>query len=439
MDGNDRPHDYTLIRGGHVLTLDPQLGDLPDGDILVDGDRIVAVAPHIDPPDGRVSTIDATRMIVAPGLIDNHRHLWVSLLRGYSGDHTFGDYFRQVLLSISPRLRPDDVYLGCLLGAYEALDTGVTTVLDWNHGTYTREHALAAVRALRESGIRGTFAYSSPAADSMRPVAPPTAADLDAVQREVRLEPRLGLAVATRNPETADEAALRRIADDIGYARDRGVPVTLHTGFGTGRSAPQWLSGHGLLGPDTMLIHGNAFTVEDLRLIAEAGAWLTISPDTELQMGLGAPPLRPMIEAGLRPTVSVDVVAAATGDLRVQLRLLLQTQRLLDHTAGRVGPILPWEATLPYATTNAAASLGLAGAVGRLAPGLQADLVLIDRAHPCLVPTVTPMLAMLVAPAAAIDTVLVAGRVVKRHGSLTGVDLPALHHRAEEASRRLLG
>jgi cytosine/adenosine deaminase-related metal-dependent hydrolase len=429
--------EYTLIRGGRVLTLDPQLGELPRGDVLVLDGQIVEVAEHVDLPGAGV-IIEAEGMLVAPGLVDNHRHLWGTLLRGFSADHTFSDYFGQALLTISPRLTTDDVYLGCLLGAYEALNTGVTTVLDWNHGTNTRDHALSAVTALRDSGIRAVFGYSSPAADSVRPDAPPTVADLDAVQSVVQNDPLIGLAVATRNPESADAAQLQRIADDIAQARRLGVPVTLHTGFGTGRSAPQWLSDQGLLGPDTTLVHGNAFTATDLALVAGAGGWLSVSPDTELQMGLGAPPLRAMLDAGVRPTVSVDVVAAAAGDLRVQLRLLLQTQRMLDHAAGRTGPLLPWDATLPYVTGHAAASLGLQDQIGRLTPGLQADLVLINLADPSVAPVSSATMAALTAPAGAVDTVLVAGRTVKRGGQLVVGDLSWLRAAVEQARDRLL-
>jgi 5-methylthioadenosine/S-adenosylhomocysteine deaminase len=439
--GSDRsaaPGEYTIIRGGRVLTLDPQMGELPRGDVLIHGDRIVEVAPHIDLP-GPGITIEAERMLVAPGLVDNHRHLWVTLLRGFSVNHTFNDYFGQVLLTVSPRLTTDDVYLGCLLGAYEALYTGVTTVLDWNHGTNTRDHALSAVAALRDSGIRAVFGYSSPAADSVRPDAPPTVADLDAVQTVVQSDPLVGLAIATRNPESANDAGLQRIAADIAQARQRGVPVTLHTGFGTGRSAPQWLASQGLLGPDITLVHGNAFTPAEMAVVAGAGAWISTSPETELQMGLGAPPLRRMLDAGVRPTVSADVVAAASGDLRVQLRLLLQNQRLLDHLAGRTPPIMPWDTLMPFVTANAAGSLGLGDQIGRLAPGRQADVVLINLADPSMAPVSSAGMALRTAPTSAVDTVLVAGRVVKRDGQLAVGDLGWLRTTVEQARNRLLG
>jgi Cytosine deaminase and related metal-dependent hydrolases len=430
-------NDYILIQGGRVLTLDPQLGELSVGDVLIQGDEIVAVGTQLSLPGPGV-VINAANKLVTPGLIDNHRHLWVTLLRGFSANHTFNDYFGQVLLTVSPNLTTDHVYLGCLLGAYEALNAGVTTVLDWNHGTNTRDHALAAITALRDSGIRAVFAYSSPAADSVRADAPPSTVDLDAVQSVIQNDPLITLAIATRNPENATTAGLQRIADDIAEARQRGVPVTLHTGFGFGPSAPQWLANEDLLGPDITFIHGNAFSSTDLDLIAEAGAFISSSPDTELQMGLGAPPLRAMLDAGVKPTVSVDVVAAASGDLRTQLRLLLQTQRLLDSLASQPGPMLPWSALTPYVTHHAAASLLLDDQIGRLAPGMQADVVLIDLADPAVAPLESAELTMLTAPPSAVHTVLVAGQIVKQNGQLVVGDLAWLRNAVEIARNNLL-
>jgi len=428
--------DYKLIRGGRVLTLDPQLGELT-ADVLIQGSQIVNIAPNLYLP-GPGQIIEATGMIVAPGLVDNHRHLWATLLRAFSADHTFNDYRSQVLFDISPHLTTDDVYIGCLLGAYEALNSGVTTVLDWNHGVNTPNHAFAAVTALRDSGIRALFAYGSPAWDNIRADSPPTTVDLDAVYSSVEFDPRVGMAIATRNPEWADAAGLQRIIDDVEYARQVGVPVTLHTGFGGGISAPQWMASEGLLGPDVTLIHGIAFDSTDLSLIASSGTWVSLSPDTEMQMEMGAPPLRALLDAGASPTVSVDVVTASSGDLRVQLRMLIQNQRWRDFSAGLSGPMLSYASTVPYVTSNAAASLGLGNQIGRLAPGRKADIVLINTADPALAPATDTTLAYLTAPPSAIHTVLVDGHVVKQNGVLNAGNLGWLRDAARLAVTRLL-
>src|SRR6266478_5092273 len=89
--------DALVIRRGHVLTMDRQLGDIPGGDVLVAGGRVVAVGPGLDAPAARV--LDARGMIVAPGLVDTHWHMWNTLLRSMSGGSGLGEgpgpgYFR---------------------------------------------------------------------------------------------------------------------------------------------------------------------------------------------------------------------------------------------------------------------------------------------------------------------------------------------------------
>jgi 5-methylthioadenosine/S-adenosylhomocysteine deaminase len=432
---------FKLIRGGYVLTMDGQLGDLTTGEVLIDGDHIAQVAPHVDPRlASPAETIDATGTIVMPGLVDNHRHMWESLIRGFSANHTFNEYFSQVLLGISPRLTPDDVFLGNLLSAYESLDSGITTILDWSHGTNTREHALAAIEGLRQSGSRAVFAYGSPAANS-RPDSPPTPDDVRAAQAALEGDPLVELAVATSNPETSD---LGRIGADIALARDLGARVTMHS-FGTTRpSAPERLDAAGLMGSDLTFVHCNSFTPGDFDLVAAHGAHVSSSPEVEMQMGLGAAPLTLMLDSGLHPTVSVDIVPAVGGELFTQVRFMLQTQRMLDHQAAQQAgtPLtsLPVSTrdVLPYVTTHPAASLGLEDRIGTLTPGKQADVILVNALDLNLFLAEPSAALVSAAHPGNVDTVLVAGRIVKRHGRLVGIDLPPLRRRARRANQRLL-
>jgi 5-methylthioadenosine/S-adenosylhomocysteine deaminase len=431
-----------LVKGGYVLTMDSRLGDLPTGDVLIDGDRIVHVAARIDgDPAAQAERIDASGMIVMPGLVDNHRHMWESLIRGFSANHTFNQYFQQVLFGISPRLTPDDVFLGNLLSAYESLDSGITTILDWSHGTNTHEHALAAIGGLRESGSRAVFAYGSPASNSGRPDSPPTPGQVRAAHTLLEGDPLVDLAVATSNPETSD---MGRVSADIALARELGVGVTLHA-FGTTRpSAPERLQAAGLMGSDLTFIHCNSFTPDDFALVAAHGAHVSSSPEVEMQMGLGAAPLTRMLASGLHPTVSVDIVPAVGGELFTQLRFILQTQRMLDHQAAQQSgtPLTSLPVTtrdvLPYATTHPAASLGLADEIGSLTPGKQADVILVNALDLNLFLAEPSAALVSAAHPGNVDTVLVAGRIVKRHGRLVGVDLAPLRRAARLANQRLL-
>ena len=431
-----------LIKGGYVLTMDGQLGDLRTGEVLIDGERIVEVAAHVAASRAAgADIIDATGMIVMPGLIDNHRHMWESLIRGFSSNHTFGEYFAQVLFGISPRLTPDDVFLGNLLSAYESLDSGITTILDWSHGTNTRDHAISAIEGLQQSGSRAVFAYGSPAANSGRPDSPPTQDDVRAAHALLADDPLIHLAVATSNPETSN---FGRVAADIALARELGVGVTMHA-FGTARpSAPERLSAAGLMGDDLTFIHCNSFTPGDFALVAAHGAHVSSAPEVEMQMGLGPAPLTRMLAGGLHPTVSVDIVPAVGGELFTQLRFMLQTQRMLDQQAAQQNgtPLttLPVSTrdVLPYATTHAAASLGLEDRIGSLTPGKQADVIVVNALDLNLFLSEPSAALVSAAHPGNVDTVLVAGRIVKRHKQLVGVNLGPLRRDAKTARERLL-
>ncbi len=135
-----------LLRGGHVLTMDPGLGDVYGGDVLIEDDRIAAVGHGLDVGDAE--TIDATDCIVIPGFIDSHRHTWETVIRGIAPDVSLGGYFDLVLDQLAPAYRPEDVYAGNYLGSLEAIDAGVTTLLDWSHINNTPEHSDEAIRGL---------------------------------------------------------------------------------------------------------------------------------------------------------------------------------------------------------------------------------------------------------------------------------------------------
>src|SRR5262245_27964457 len=148
-----------LIRNGTVLTVDPTLGDLPRGDVLIEDDKIAAVGPDLAPGDAEV--IDAEGFLVIPGFVDSHRHTWEAPIRGCAPNATLDDYFVEVLDTFAPVYRPEDVYAGNLAGSLECLNAGITTLVDWSHINNTPEHPDAGVQALQETGIRAQYAYGS--------------------------------------------------------------------------------------------------------------------------------------------------------------------------------------------------------------------------------------------------------------------------------------
>jgi cytosine/adenosine deaminase-related metal-dependent hydrolase len=154
------PGRSVVFRNATVLTLDDGHDVLDGADVLVSGERIAAVGANLAVPEG-TAEIDAAGGILMPGMIDTHRHMWQTAMRGYGADWTLTQYFVWYYLQWGKTFRPQDIYAGNLLAAIEAIDAGVTTTVDWSHGLQTVEHADAAVDALTEVPGRFVLAYGN--------------------------------------------------------------------------------------------------------------------------------------------------------------------------------------------------------------------------------------------------------------------------------------
>jgi cytosine/adenosine deaminase-related metal-dependent hydrolase len=423
-----------------VVSQDTRIGVLARGDVLIRDNKIMQVAPRVSPPP-RTEIIDATDTVVMPGFVDNHRHLWTRLFAGVSVDHLFGPYFQLISQRASQRLTPAHMKLAGYVGGIESLNAGITTVLDWNHACYTREHAFASVSGLYRSGVRGVFGYAAPSI-MYGPDVPPSDEDIAAVLRTIQRLGRMGLAIPPRSPRqvTTVPGGLDRIRTDISRARALDVPVTMHTGLDTDADF-QWLLDNDLVGPDSTYIHANMLSEATFREITERGGFISSSPEVEMQMFGLAMPLRALLDAEANITLSSDLPASQRADLATQAKFGIQTQRMLDFQAsgGTLTSLIPTATALPWFTTVAARSLGMEREVGSLTPGKKADVVMIDRRSPSTLGVDDPVNAVLAySTLADVDTVICDGRIVKRAGRLVDVDLADLHRDVLRAQRELL-
>ncbi|HZX07113.1 amidohydrolase family protein [Kribbella sp.] len=412
----------TLIRGGSVLSLDPVVGDLDQGDVLITDGVIADVAAQLDVPDG-AEVIDATGCLVAPGFVDNHRHTWQTAFRGIGADWTFADYAAGLHGTLKPHYRPEDVYLGNLLGRLEALHSGVTTMLDWFHAAQTPDHADAALAGLRDAPGRSIFCYGAGyRTDDL------IEAEVRRVHAAMPADDLLTLALGLRGP---DETTMDNVALDLKLADELGLGTSVHVDGLDGHRPISALAERGLLRASTTFVHANGVSDDELRMLADAGASVSISPDVELKMGFGQPMTGRVLAAGLRPTLSVDDTPAVGGDMFSTMRTAFAAQRGID------GGLTARE-LLRFATIDAARSCGLGDRVGTVAPGKNADLVLLRADDLTVTPFSNPA-GMIVTSGhpGLVDTVLVAGRTVKRNGHLVGVDLPTLKARLIESRNHL--
>jgi 5-methylthioadenosine/S-adenosylhomocysteine deaminase len=439
--------DKLLIRGGTVLSMDPTVGDLPRADILVDGDTIAAVQPDIS---ADAQTIDATGFIAIPGFVDTHRHTWEAAIRGSAPDATLDDYFVEILDTFAPLYRAEDVYASNLAGSLECLNAGITTLVDWSHINNTPEHPDAAIRGLQETGIRSQYAYGSAnlsLADywfESKIAVPPE--DVRRI-RETYFNSDSGLltmALATRGSGFCLDDVVR---SEWTLARELGIPITVHVAMGrlAGRFAMvKHLEEMGLLGPDTTYIHCCYLSDEEWQLVADSGGTVSIAAQIETQMGHGFPPVVRSMQAGLRPSFSIDVVTTAPVDMFTQMRAAFGAERTRANADF-------WQRNVPaenlptarqmleIATINGAHVAGVEDRTGSLTPGKKADLVLIDARQLNVAPVIDPVAAVtLSADVSNVDTVIVDGVIRKRDGKLLA-DVDRARRLVEQSSEYLVG
>jgi len=413
----------TLLSGGTVVSVDPAVGDLDRGDVLITDGVITEVAARIDAPDAEV--IDATDRIVLPGFVDTHRHAWQTAFRGIGADWTFAEYRVAMHGTLKPHYRPEDIYLGNLLGRLEALNSGITTMLDWFHAAQSPEHVDAALAALRDAPARSVFCYCAgfSAAD------PVEERELRRVRDQIP-DGLVTMALGWRGPQltTMDIAA-----EDLKLANEHGLRTSVHIGSGGARGSRPVaaLRERGLLHEDTTFVHANGVEDDELRMLADAGSTVSISPDVELKMGFGWPETGRMLAAGLRPTFSIDDCPSAGGDMFATLRTAYAVQRGLDGG-------LNSRDLLEFATVDGARACGLSARTGSLTPGRDADIVLLRADDLSVFPFNNPAGTIVAAGhPGLVDTVLVAGRVVKRDGALVGVNLQTLKSSLLESRNRI--
>jgi 5-methylthioadenosine/S-adenosylhomocysteine deaminase len=412
-----------LIAGGTIVSMDPAVGDLDRGDVLISDGVIAEIAPSIHAPDAQV--IDATDRVVIPGFVDTHRHTWQTAFRGIGADWTFAEYLAAMHGTLKPHYRPEDIYLGVLLGRMEALNSGITTMLDWFHAALTPEHTEGAIYGLLDAPGRSIFCYGAGFGTP-----DPIDDELRRVRDRLPDDGLVTMALGLRGPQLT---TMDVTAADLKTAGELGLRSSVHVGSGgaRGRRPIAAFRDRGLLSDTLTFVHANGIDDDEIAMIAEAGASVSISPDVELKMGFGWPMTGRMLAGGVRPTFSIDDCPSAGGDMFATMRTAYVVQRGLDGS-------LTSRDILEFATVDGARACGLSARTGSITPGKDADVILLRADDLSVFPFNNPVGTIVAAGhPGLVDTVLVAGQVVKRHGRLVGVDLPPLTTSLRQTRNRI--
>ncbi|AUS79224.1 amidohydrolase [Actinoalloteichus sp. AHMU CJ021] len=434
-----RPGRPIVLRGATVVTMDDELGVLADADVLVVGTRIEAVGHALPTPPG-TAVVETGGGLLTPGFVDTHRHVWQTALRGVGVEWTLAEYMERMFGRWGLAYRPEDLAAGNRMGMVEALDAGVTTVLDWSHNLRTPEHADAAVDGLLAVPARARFGIGNAFADSAGWI---HGGEVDRLldsrfpSRDQLVTPQIAYDIVPPDEELLP--ALR-------FARDRGLQWTSHGGI-VGYAADEtitFLADNGFLSPDITLVHGGAYGEDGYRRLADAGAFLSIAAESELNAGQGYPPSHRAREFGVRMSLSMDTVVWWSGDMFSAMRATLNADRGLAHLrAHERGEVLQSNAlrsaeVLEWATMGGARALGMEAEIGSITPGKLADLVLLRTDTTVMSPLSNPVGHLVFqAGRADVDTVVVNGRVVKHRGELVGVDVAGARREVEASLEHL--
>ncbi|GAA4497509.1 amidohydrolase family protein [Actinoallomurus oryzae] len=414
-----------VFRGATVLTMD-DAGVIEGGDVLVTGETIAEVGRGLAVPDG-TAEIDASGGILMPGMVDTHRHMWQTALRGLGADWTLTQYFVFYYLNWGKIFRPEDIHAGNTLSAIEAVDAGVTTTVDWSHGLQTVEHGEAAADALRSAPGRFVLAYGNLLGAPWEWTNSPEFRGF--VERFGTPDDMLGLQLAfdvTGDPEFPEKAAFEA-------ARDLGLRVTTHAGVwgATNDESIRLMWEGGFMTPGTTYVHAATLTQDSYQRIAASGGSVSVSTESEQSAGQGYPPSWELRRHGIPVSLSMDTSVWWSADLFSAMRATLSADRSREHLEAHsrgdtvVHNRLRAEEVVRWATIGGARALGLDSVIGSLTPGKKADLVLIKNDDaPALYPLLHPYGSVVYqAGRGDVHTVLVNGRVVKHEHRLVGADL----------------
>jgi cytosine/adenosine deaminase-related metal-dependent hydrolase len=412
------PGNRVLLKGGVVLSLDPAVGDFEKADVLIEGTRIADIRPNIT---AAATTIDAANMIVMPGLIDTHRHMWEGPLRNILPNGLLSDYTRDITGTARAAYRPEDVKIGDLVSALGAINAGVTTLLDWSHIGNSPQHTDAAIEALKESNVRAVYAYGGGTAGPQNQFP----GDIRRLRRQY---------FSSENQLLTLAMATGANAGDWRVAREVGAPITIHL---TGANSLN--SVRDVLGPDVTYIHCNNMLEADWRMIASSGGKVSIACPIEMEMGHGVPPIQEALDHGIRPSISTDVETQMPADLFTQMRSVFTLQRmqaLARQRAGEQNPpkLLTTKDVIQFGTIEGAKANGLERKAGTLTPGKEADIIMLRMDQINVMPVNNVFGAVVLAmDSSNVDTVVVAGKILKRDGKLVGVDMDRIRRQVHQS------
>jgi 5-methylthioadenosine/S-adenosylhomocysteine deaminase len=428
-----------LVRGGTVVTMDPDGSVLERGSIAIRGDRIVGIFDSTAPLPAARETLEAAGHLVIPGLVNAHGHVPMTLLRGIADDLKLLDWLQNYIFPAeSKNVSPEFVYWGTLLGCIEMARSGTTTYTDM----YYFEDDIA--RATEKAGLRGVLGQSVigfPAPDYKTPEEALVGAR--AFIEKYRNHPLIIPSVA---PHALYTTPLEIVTKAHALAREFGVPFQIHAVEAPeendevmaklGKRTIDALADAGTLDPGTILHHAVWLSDEDIRTIRKYGATISHNPESNMKLASGVARVPDLLAAGVVVGLGTD---GAASNNNLDMFEEMDTAAKLHKLVRKDPTVMPAKTVFRMATLGSAQALGIADRVGSLETGKLADVVLIDAQRPELTPMYDVYSHLVYAvKGGALTTVIVNGKVVLRDRHMETVDEAEVRAKAREIQSRIL-
>ena len=457
---NPQQSRATLIRNADILTMDTKLGEMTGMDVLIKDGKIAAIAKGMKVDDAEV--IDATRKILMPGMIDGHRHVWQImnagiLVKTHAAKY---DHYQTWKERTVVCMTPEDFHLAGYVGGLLAIDSGVTSVVDYAHGQHNREKAFAGARGLIESGVGGVFCYQIAHSTTYGPGDTISLAEASAQRLAPPTEEHYETARMLRDELFSSSDSLIRfgIASSNGLGRHTMRQTKVE--FDRARALEPFLIAlhihkqnpvppegiyrnisdlykAGLLGPEIHVSHGVQMTDEEIIMLRDTGGMLCATVMGEF------PYVEPAIHGkarkmGLPSGIGIDVNLALTQDYFEHVRAALWNMQRSEEYARIAREYEPTD-LLDFATNSGAKAIRMGDTTGTISVGKQADLVLLSTSRYgfALAGTLADRVFSF-ANLSDVDSVWVRGTLRKQNGKMLNVDWGKLKKDMREAQARIV-
>lgn len=428
-----------LIKDGIVLSLDRQVGDFMKADVLIQGKKIMSVGPNLaaSAPKNAI-VVNAAGMIVMPGFIDTHHHQYETVLRSLIADGMFGGnqdrlperHYTSVIQQVfTPAYTPDDARVAELIASISQMNGGVTTTVDTSQVQLTPEHTDACIAGLKESGRRCLFTYGAGGENA-------------AAKNPTELA-RLKKQYFSSNDQLLTLAANTAVTPEMfKLARSLDLPTVSHCQGGPNFNEPAIINS-GLMGPDHEYIHCTRISKELFDAIAATGGHVSIAASIEMQMGHAHPPFQECLDRGIRPSLSVDVECNMTADSFTQMRTAFNLQRMVINERIINGektppPLITCRDAIEFATIQGAKCAHIDSKVGTLTPGKEADIIFLTTGLNVAPLNNVPGAIVTLMDTSNVDSVFIAGKVMKWQGKMVGVDVNRVIQAANKSAEGLI-